>query len=244
MALLSILSLYNYDETILDGLSDALPKTDGVPVMEYPESYMTPEPMDRNVMISKIMMACEPFEVLYPDPEILKTFIDIWAKANKNAWQALYNTQWLKYNPIWNKDGKITRTEKETRDLSKRNEYENNGSNDGQTTTKDTTTDVGNTTTKVTGFNTDNLVTRDSVDANDTITLDGSSAGKTTTHDDGTSETTDTGTVTREYTENEQGNIGVTMTQDMIAKQREVALFNVYDIIAEDFKKTFFVMVY
>ena len=40
------------------------------------------------------------------------------------------------------------------------------------------------------------------------------------------------------------GNIGVTTTQEMIKQQREVELFNLYDIIIENFKMRFCILVY
>ena len=40
------------------------------------------------------------------------------------------------------------------------------------------------------------------------------------------------------------GNIGVTSTQDMIKQEREIDLFNLYDIIIEDFKMRFCILVY
>lgn len=40
------------------------------------------------------------------------------------------------------------------------------------------------------------------------------------------------------------GNIGVTTTQEMIKEQRSIDLFNVYDIIIEDFKMRFCILVY
>ena len=40
------------------------------------------------------------------------------------------------------------------------------------------------------------------------------------------------------------GNIGVTTTQKLIREQREVDLFNLYDIIIEDFKMRFCIMIY
>ena len=52
--------------------------------------------------------------------------------------------------------------------------------------------------------------------------------------------TEDNGTITRE----EQGNIGVTSTQELIQKQREIVQFNFYDHIAQSFKHNFCVMVY
>lgn len=40
------------------------------------------------------------------------------------------------------------------------------------------------------------------------------------------------------------GNIGVMSTQDMIKQERQIDLFNVYDIIIEDFKMRFCILVY
>lgn len=41
-----------------------------------------------------------------------------------------------------------------------------------------------------------------------------------------------------------QGNIGVTASQDLINKEREVALFNIYKEITNSFKKQFCLMIY
>ena len=40
------------------------------------------------------------------------------------------------------------------------------------------------------------------------------------------------------------GNIGVTTTQKLIREQRDVELFNLYDIIIEDFKMRFCILIY
>lgn len=45
-------------------------------------------------------------------------------------------------------------------------------------------------------------------------------------------------------TERRSGNIGVTATQDLLKKEREIADFNIYDFIAKSFKKRFCIMVY
>lgn len=53
---------------------------------------------------------------------------------------------------------------------------------------------------------------------------------------------TDTGTITRERTE--QGNIGITTTQQMIKEEREVNQFDIYGYIVRDFKERFCICVY
>lgn len=55
-------------------------------------------------------------------------------------------------------------------------------------------------------------------------------------------DSTDTGTV--KVVRREQGNIGITTTQQMIKEEREVSQFNMYDYIVRSFKERFCIMVY
>lgn len=52
----------------------------------------------------------------------------------------------------------------------------------------------------------------------------------------------DTGTITR--VREEHGNIGVTTTQQMIKEEREIADWSLYQVIIDDFKTRFCIMVY
>lgn len=85
---------------------------------------------------------------------------------------------------------------------------------------------------------------------NDTETLSGSDTFEHG-HKIAESETvsvTDTGSseVSKEniHTERRTGNIGVTTTQAMIEKEREIALFSIYDVVINSFKEHFCVLVY
>lgn len=63
-----------------------------------------------------------------------------------------------------------------------------------------------------------------------------------------TTATSQSGSSTVDTEENvehtEQGNIGVTSTQQLIREQRDVVLFNIIDFIIEDFKKRFCLLIY
>ena len=50
--------------------------------------------------------------------------------------------------------------------------------------------------------------------------------------------------VTDSYADTETGNIGVTSSQELIQKERDLALFNIYDMIIESFKCRFCLLVY
>lgn len=74
--------------------------------------------------------------------------------------------------------------------------------------------------------------------------------GSDTTKTTGTETRKETGTETEKETGNETtnvrryGNQGVTMTQDMIQKEREIVQFSLYEYISNSFKNRFCLMVY
>ena len=47
-----------------------------------------------------------------------------------------------------------------------------------------------------------------------------------------------------EFTDQEYGNIGVTMTQQLIQAERDLVRFNIHDLIIDDFKQRFCVLIY
>nr|DAH98398.1 MAG TPA: Portal protein, Proximal tail tube, phi29, mature virion, VIRUS.3A [Caudoviricetes sp.] len=57
-------------------------------------------------------------------------------------------------------------------------------------------------------------------------------------------ETKDSNNGTTTHEQNDTGNIGVTMTQQMITAEREIAVFNIIDFIINDFKERFCLRIY
>ena len=84
-ATMSLLGLYNWDSTILDGL-------------------VVPDGVDRNTVINNLLRECAELEVIYPQPEALKFFISEWAKERLPVWTKLESTLHYDYNPINNYD--------------------------------------------------------------------------------------------------------------------------------------------
>lgn len=240
-ASLSILGMYNYDNSIFDDL-------------------LIPSQMVKEDVINNLLMECAEFEVVYTNFDFLKAAIGFWSKKRLPIWDKMYATTVLEYNPIWNKDGTMTYTDKETRDLNvdsteTRNlQTENNesrdlvttasGSNDGSygDNSKDYTFGFNSETEaekarKANDGTTHNITTGHGTDTG-SINRDGSDTG-TIKHD-----TNDTGTVLHEYERKEYGNIGVTTTQAMIREERQVSEFDIIAYIINDFKKRFCIMVY
>lgn len=102
-ATLSILGLYNYDDTIFDNL-------------------VTPFD-DNDNLVQNILMECAELEILYPDADFMKFAIGAWSQKQLPIWTKLYNTEKLEYNPLEN----ANRTE-ETDDTAVINES-NSGNN-------------------------------------------------------------------------------------------------------------------
>lgn len=113
MATMSLLGLYNYDESLLDGLVESLPNKYGIP-SGYTDSYYTDVTIDPQTVVENLLVECADFEILYSDFNALKRIIKIWSAKEKAVWQKMFNTICYKYNPIWNKDGRSTWTERQT----------------------------------------------------------------------------------------------------------------------------------
>lgn len=171
----------------------------------------------KQVLITYILMQLAEMSLVYTKPDVVKTMIGIWSSVRLPVWKAIYNTLLYKYNPIWNKDGEVI----EDHDLTIEDDYN---------VTNLKTEHDGNVANEVTGYDSTTYSpnTRQVVDTSDT-----QNGNTNNVH-------TDKGKITR----TERGNIGVTMTQEMIRQQREVVEFNLYDYILQDFKAQFCVAVW
>ena len=245
MATLSILGLYNYDPTVFDNLviPTAADITNDTPKVSNP---WVP---DKDVLIHLICMRYAELSLVYPDLDDMRLMIGFWSAARLPVWVALYNTLLYKYNPIWNKDADFLETRNlagsdnrtanltygETRDLTREEVID------------DLTTELdGSVTHQVVGFDSSSFSDESKNIPDTTETVNGT----TTTTDSGTVDRTETGTDNHATTDTgtirriENGNIGVTTTQQMIEAQRNIVAFNLYETIAEEFKKEFCVMIY
>ena len=132
MIQIPLIALYNYDNTILDGLQ-ALNRSELDPALEYVQNI--PE-LSTNELHELLLAEIGELTVFYSKPELLKSMITTWAKAERPNWIKLWQTSLYRYNPIWNKDGSYTETR--------------SGSNSGNGSTTYGRTDTEN----VTGFDT------------------------------------------------------------------------------------------
>lgn len=223
----TILGMYQYDQRLFDSVKSKLPTWEKR-LSDYPENMAELLTIEPDVLINRLLMVCGQFEPLYANWDIMEMCISVWASVNALSWQRLYDSCNLKYNPIWNVDGSVEHTETETRNLT---QTDTGTIGDSGKNVVDRTT-----TGSVSAYNVDTFEPREqakntgSDTVNNTRTLD--------------TEHGDKGTVERKLMEKRAGNIGVTMTQDMIKKEREIALYSVYDAIVDSFKSEFCILVY
>lgn len=218
---MSLLGMYNYDNSILDLLA-------------------LPEELDSNVVKDNLLMETAELELLYTNFGFMRQAIGSWSAKQLPIWNELYATTQYEYNPIWNKDGTIEETI--TRDLATTDDLTiTDDLTDEQTRNLAGTNDSTNTG-YVYGFNSSTDAPADKSvvdqDTTDTGTVTDTHTG-TRTHD---RDTTDTGTITT--TRTEQGNIGLTSTQELIRQQRDTVTFNIIDVIIKDFIDRFCLRIY
>lgn len=91
-ATVSLLGLYQYDTSILNGLT-------------LPENF---ESGDLDTLKNNLLMETAELELVYSNPDFLKYAITQWCNKNKPTWKWLRDTQKYDYVPIWNADYKIS----------------------------------------------------------------------------------------------------------------------------------------
>lgn len=214
--LASIQAIYRYDNTIFDGLR--LPTVSDI--VNVRDMIDNPPILNKDTLIANIILTCAELSLVYPDPDTIRDAVRLWTNVNFQKWAELYSTMLYKYNPIWNKDGSYT----DERQLSR--------ADTGTANSSGTSNVNGDLRHNVTGYDTNAYSpnTQETTQNSSGYTSQGATA--------------DNRAETEKTVHTEQGNIGVTTTQQMIIEQRNIVEFNLYDYITQDFKKNFCVMVY
>lgn len=224
MSLLTVEGLYNYDNTLFDG-------------------FNVPKGLVKQIAIDAILMRTRELEILYPDFTYMKNRIALWSNKYQINWKKLYDTTVLEYNPIENYDRMEdwTVTDDET-STSARDNTRNTTNSVKSTSTNEIMNSV-NVTDQNTAFNAglaDHAKQITDGDTTENGTITNTETGKDTENESVNGGRT--GKHTR--TGREHGNIGVTTSQQMIQSERDLVVFNLYDVIAESFIENFCLMVY
>lgn len=242
----SVIGMYNYDHSIFDNLK--LPEkffTEGYADLFH--AFVAP---DKDLLIKHILMECGQLSLLHTDVDFFKKEIEIWSQVHEIDWCQMYETIYYKYNPIWNKDGVYTETENITGEGNTSNTRTLTGNDSdtfgGSDTEHGTNSDDSTTTNYVNAFDSGEVMHDKSVYSGEGTDSKVTTYGKTRQGTRGESITesgSNADNSTRTNTRKEQGNIGVTMTQEMIARQRDI-IMNFYDYIVGQFKERFCILIW
>ena len=210
--LASICNLYGYEEVFKDiEINDAL---------------------DKELVINTILDTCAMYEPIYPEIEILNMKIKVFFKKHQMQFDKLtylYSLQYkTDYNPIWNKDGSKTHSEKNSR--TKVNTLKN--AIDDTVTTNNSNNDEIEEVNQVSAYDSD-------IFSNDSKTTTTDKKQENSTEKTNRNENSDGNEKEEnilETKDTEQGNIGVTTTATMINEEIDLQKkFNVYEVVATMF---------
>ena len=226
-ARLTLSGLLAFDPTIFDNMVLPSPPI-AADIGMQAEQVKAAWEIDKTTLINYLSMRTASQSLVYPDAVYMKNAVHTWSAMHLQTWQALFNTWFFKYNPIWNKDGVYSTTANDTRTA-------------GGTSLATVTADGnGDNTHYVHGYD-QNVVTTPPP-----LQWTNSDKDAATNHSVTTNDAEYDATDELEHLEDrtEQGNIGVTTTQQMIREERDNAMFNLYDVIADSFVKFFCIAIY
>ena len=224
MSLLTVEGLYNYDNTLFDG-------------------FNVPEGLVKQIAIDSILMRTRELEILYPDFTYMKNRITIWSNKYQINWKKLYDTTVLEYNPIENYDRMEDWTVSDDETSTSTRDNTRNITNTVKNTSTNEVMNSVNVTDQNTAFNAglaDHAKQITDGDTTENGSITNTETGKNTENENVNGGRT--GRHTR--TGREHGNVGVTTSQQMIQSERDLVVFNLYDVIAESFIENFCLMVY
>lgn len=224
-ATMTVLGLYQYDNTLFDEL-------------------ILPDGVDKENVVVNILMETAEQEVLYPNMIVFKMAIRHWSRKNLPVWEKLKATTEFDYNPIHNYDRTetwedVTNSTRstngdETTGRSGSGETSSNANDGGSDTNEQEVSAYDSSSYQPREKNTTQYGHTNHVDENSSLEENGTRAYN---EDEGRNET-----VTRQG--HAEGNIGVTTTQQMIEAEREVVKFNIVDYIVNDFRRRFCLLIY
>ena len=83
MATMSILGLYQWDNTIFDAM-------------------VLPDQINKDTLVNNILDECAELEVLYTNPDFIKNAIGYWSLKRYHAWEKLQTVLYENYDPFIN----------------------------------------------------------------------------------------------------------------------------------------------
>ena len=203
-----------------------------------------PTGIDKDTVVDNILLEGSDFEVVYPDPDFMRTAIGTWSSKHYRTFEKWINALNIEYAPLENYD--------------RQEDWTDTLDSDTTNTNVDTTSENTDTTVNITGEQTDSGSVENTVSAFDADTYQPAEKSDT---DNTTNTSTDTtsgvdfthnSTITVTGTKDDttvhrgriHGNVGVTTSQQMLQAELDIARFNIVQQITDLFLTEFCIMIY
>lgn len=209
---------------------------------------VVPDGVDVELVKDNLLAETAELEVIYPDAMFMQAMIGRWSAKELPIWERLYKTTLLEYNPIENYDRMEEWTEAE--DTKKNTEADATGTSktdtDGTSTRQSNTDGVINDQKYVSAYNEIEFTPteRDNNTQNEKNESEQKDVGTVSVKTSAENTTDETGNRNLLRKGRAHGNIGVTTSQQMIEAERDVAQYNIIDVIINSFKNRFCLQVY
>lgn len=233
MAKITLVGMYNFDNSLFDGM-------------------VLPDGINKEEFVMSLLLRDGEFEVLYPDFTFLKGAIGIWSVKWQHTFEKWLIGQNADWNPIENYDryeefddshsrntsttsketGSNTENQTSTGSASGTDSNSSNGSNEALKSAYDSM-----------GYSPDAKNVSDNSMTATSSSNTSSSANSTGSHTtDGS--VTDVETGSNKHTAHIHGNIGVTTSAAMLGEFYEISKWNLYDHMADLFKTELLIPIY
>lgn len=209
---------------------------------------VVPEGVDIELVKDNLLAETAELEVIYPDAIFMQAMIGRWSAKELPVWDRLYKTTLLEYNPIENYDRKEKWTEDENTTKNLDSETLGDSSTQSDSSSKLSSENSSNTSAKeyVSAYNESDFTPTKQTSGNSLSTETGNVSNEkdviVKTKDGTISDEKGKRTLDREGSIH--GNTGFYTKQKMIEQERQIAEYNIIDVIITSFKNRFCLQVY
>ena len=203
-----------------------------------------PSGINKDDLTDNIILECGEFEVLYSDPEFMRTAIGSWSNKHYRTFEKWINALNIEYNPLENYDRIEEWNDKESEQTNVSFTDDTTTTSTGNTISDGKSNQDGNTEDLVSAFDSDSYQKSEKheIDTNEH-------------HNDNVATTSQAANISSQNTisgkENSgvhsgriHGNIGVTTSQMMLESEINIARFNIIQEITNLFLTELCLMVY
>lgn len=209
---------------------------------------VVPEGVDIELVKDNLLAETAELEVIYPDAVFMQDMIGRWSAKELPVWDRLYKTTLLEYNPIENYDRKEKWTEDENTTKNLDSETLGDSSTQSDSSSKLSSENSSNTSAKeyVSAYNESDFTPTKQTSGNSLSTETGNISNEKNiivkTKDGTISDEKGKRALDREGSIH--GNTGFYTKQKMIEQERQIAEYNIIDVIITSFKNRFCLQVY